>query len=55
MPSRRSICRQQQDPGIRGQPPAVESDMHRLAADGWQTRQNPITFDMAGANSVAAW
>ena len=36
--------RQQQDPGIRGQPAAVESDMHRLARHRWQTRQNPRSF-----------
>ena len=30
--------RQQQYPGVRGQPAAVESDMHRLARDRWQTR-----------------
>ena len=35
---------QQQDAGVRGQSPAVESDMHRLAGNGWQTRQNPRTF-----------
>ena len=33
--------RQQQDAGIRGEPSTVETDMHRLARDGWQTRQNP--------------
>jgi hypothetical protein len=33
--------RQQQYPGIRGHPAAVESDMHRLAHHRWQTRQNP--------------
>ena len=31
--------RQHQHPGIRGQPAAVESDMHRLAGDRWQARQ----------------
>ena len=40
--------RQQQYPGIRGQPPAVKSDMHRLAGDRWQTRQNPRTFVHGG-------
>ncbi len=36
--------RQQQYPGVRGQPAAVESDMRRLARDRWQTRKNPRTF-----------
>jgi len=40
--------RQQQDAPIRGQPSAVETDMHRLAGDGWQTRQNPRTFRHGG-------
>jgi hypothetical protein len=40
--------RQQQDAGIRGEPSAVETDMHRLARDGWQTRQNPRTFVHGG-------
>jgi hypothetical protein len=40
--------RQQQDTGIRGQPAAVESDMHRLAGDGWQTRQNLRTIVHGG-------
>src|SRR5712691_1170005 len=40
--------RQQQYPGVRGQPAAVESDMHRLARDRWQTRQNPRTFVHGG-------
>jgi hypothetical protein len=26
-----------------GQPPAVKTDMHRRAGNGWQTRQNPRT------------
>ena len=40
--------RQQQDTGVRGEPSAVETDMHRLAGDGWQTRQNPRTFRHGG-------
>ena len=40
--------RQQQYPGVRGQPAAVEPDMHRLARDRWQTRQNPRTFVHGG-------
>jgi hypothetical protein len=40
--------RQQQNTGIRGEPSAVETDMHRLAGDGWQTRQNPRTFGHGG-------
>src|SRR6266705_1548108 len=40
--------RQQQYPGVRGHPAAVESDMHRLARDRWQTRQNPRTFVHGG-------
>jgi hypothetical protein len=44
--------RQQQDPGIRSQPPAIEPDMHHHARHCWQTRQNPRIFPLAGANSV---
>ena len=40
--------RQQQYPGVRGQPPAVKGDMHRLARHRWQTRQNPRTFVHGG-------
>jgi hypothetical protein len=40
--------RQQQNASIRGEPSAVETDMHRLARDGWQTRQNPRTFRHGG-------
>jgi hypothetical protein len=40
--------RQQQDAGIRGEPTAVERNMHRLAGDGWKTRQNPRTFIHGG-------
>src|SRR5271156_4091031 len=40
--------RQQQDAGIRGEPSAVETDMHRLAGDVWQTPQNPRTFVHGG-------
>jgi hypothetical protein len=40
--------RQQQYPGIRGEPSAVETDMHRLAGNRWQTRQNPRTFRHGG-------
>jgi len=40
-------CRQQY-PGVRGHPAAVESDMHRLTRDRWQTRQNPRTFVHGG-------
>ncbi len=40
--------RQQQDAGIRGEPTAIETDMHRLARDGWQTRQNPRTLVHGG-------
>jgi hypothetical protein len=40
--------RQQQYPGIRGHQAAVEGDMHRLARDRWQTRQNPRTFVHGG-------
>jgi hypothetical protein len=29
---------QQQNAGIRTQPSAVKTDMHRLAGNGWQTR-----------------
>jgi len=45
-------CCQQQYPGIRGQPAAIESNMHQLARHRWQTRQNPPIFPMAGANSI---
>jgi len=31
--------RQQQYPGVRGHPPAVESNMHRPTHHRWQTRQ----------------
>jgi hypothetical protein len=40
--------RQQQYPGVRGQPAAVEGDMHRLARDRWQTRQHPRTLIHGG-------
>jgi len=40
--------RQQQDTGIRSEPPAVEPDMYRLAGNRWQTRQNPRTFRHGG-------
>ena len=40
--------RQQQDTGIRSQPPAVETDMNRFACYRWQTRQNPRTFRHGG-------
>ena len=40
--------RQQQYPGIRGQTAAVEGDLHRLAADRWQTRQNPRSLIHGG-------
>jgi hypothetical protein len=40
--------RQQQDPGIRCHPAAVEGDMHWLAQHRWQTRQNPGTFVHGG-------
>ena len=40
--------RQQQNPGIRGQPAAVEPDMHRLARHGWQAWQNPRIFPHGG-------
>jgi len=43
---------QQQDAGIRGQPAAVERDMQRLTAHGWQTRQNPRILPHGSANSV---
>jgi hypothetical protein len=36
--------RQQQYSGVRGQPAAIKPDMHRLAADRWQTWQNLRTF-----------
>jgi hypothetical protein len=44
--------REQQYPGIRGHPAAVESHMHRLALHRWQARQIPVESSMAGANSV---
>ena len=40
--------RQQQYPGVRGQPAAVEPDMHRLARHRWQTRQNLRTLIHGG-------
>lgn len=40
--------RQQQYSGVRCHLAAVESDMHRLACDQWQTRQNPRTFIHGG-------
>jgi hypothetical protein len=40
--------RQQQYSAIRGQPAAVETDMHRLAGNGWQTRQNPHSLIHGG-------
>jgi hypothetical protein len=40
--------RQQQYPGVRGQPPTVELDMHRLARHCWQTRQNPRSLIHGG-------
>jgi len=40
--------RQQQNAGIRGESSAVKTDMHRLARNGWQTRQNPRTFPHGG-------
>ncbi len=40
--------RQQHDAGIRGEPTTVETDMHRLAGNRWQTRQNPRTFVLGG-------
>ncbi len=46
--------RQQQDAGIRGEPTAVEPDMHRLTRDGWQTRQNPCTIDHGGRELPAS-
>ena len=46
--------RQQQDPGIRGQPAAIESDMHRLASRPLANpAESPYLPSMAGANSVA--
>ena len=39
---------QQQDAGIGGEPPAVESNMHGFALHRWQTRQNPRTFRHGG-------
>src|SRR5216683_2957033 len=45
--------RQQQYSGVRGQPAAVESDMHRLPRDRWQTRQNPRTFVHGGRTPLA--
>src|ERR1051325_5560445 len=38
----------QQDATIRGEPTAIETDMDRLACNGWQTRQNPRTFVHGG-------
>jgi hypothetical protein len=40
--------RQKQDAAIRGQPPAVKADLHRLAPHRWQTRQNPRTIVHGG-------
>jgi hypothetical protein len=38
----------QQDPGVRGQPAAVESHMHGLAHHRWQARQNFRSFRHGG-------
>ena len=46
---------QQQDPGIRGQLPAVEGNIDRLAADRWKARQNPRNLPHGGCNSVRSW
>jgi hypothetical protein len=40
--------RQQQYAAVRGQPAAVEPDMHRFTRHGRQTRQNPRTFPHGG-------
>ena len=40
--------RQQQYPSIRGHHAAIETQLHRLARDRWQTRQNPPTFVHGG-------
>ena len=39
---------QQQYPRVRGHPAAVEGQVHRLARDRWQARQNPRTFVHGG-------
>jgi hypothetical protein len=43
--------RRQPDAGIRSEPPAIETDRNRLAAERWQTRHNPRPSALAGANS----
>ena len=40
--------RQKQYSSVRGQPAAIEGDMHRLAADRWNARQNPRTIVHGG-------
>jgi hypothetical protein len=40
--------RQQQNTGVRSEPPAIKSDVHWLARDRWQTRQNPRTVVHGG-------
>ena len=39
---------EQQDATIRGEPTAIETEMHRLARHRWQTRQNPRSFRHGG-------
>jgi hypothetical protein len=39
---------QQQYSGVRGQPPAVERHLNRLARDRWKARQNPRTIVHGG-------
>jgi len=41
-------CRQQQYPGVRGHQAAIEGQVHRLARDRWQTRQNRRSFVHGG-------
>ena len=59
-PSRSAILRlcsfaaSSKDPGIRGQPAAVEPDLHRLPRDGSQPRQNPRSLIHQVVNSVAS-
>jgi len=45
--------RQQQYPGVRGQPAAVESDMTGLPATAGKLGRIPVLSFMASANSVS--
>lgn len=46
---------QQQDTSIRAKPPAVETKMHRLAGNRWQTGQNPRSFRHGGRELRCFW